>query len=121
MKLHSVLCWKEGKYILAYNVRSDKPRFPSPSYSTTVYQYLTDSYSTLFFDYIIALYPILMTILVYALIELYDHNCKIIYLSYPFKKPLLQWKVEPKALGAIKAWVSALTLLICVIKITYNL
>ena len=41
---------------------------------------------TLFFDYIIALYPILMTIFVYALIELYDCNCKIIIiLSYPLQ------------------------------------
>ena len=42
---------------------------------------------TLLFDYIIALYPILMTILVYALIEFHDRNCKIIIcLSYPLKK-----------------------------------
>ena len=43
--------------------------------------------NTLFFDYIIALYPILMTILVYALIELHDHNCKIVViLSLPLRK-----------------------------------
>ena len=42
---------------------------------------------TLFFDYIVALYPILLTILVYALIELHDHNCKIIaILSIPIHK-----------------------------------
>ena len=42
---------------------------------------------TLFFDYIVALYPILMTMLVYALIELHDHNCRIvIVLSLPLQK-----------------------------------
>ena len=42
---------------------------------------------TLFFDYITALYPILITMLVYALIELYDHNFKIvIVLSLPLRK-----------------------------------
>ena len=33
---------------------------------------------TLFFDYIIALYPILLTIMLFTLIELHDHNCKIV-------------------------------------------
>ena len=43
--------------------------------------------NTLFFDYIIALYPILITILVYALIELHDRNCKVvIVLSMPLRK-----------------------------------
>ena len=43
--------------------------------------------NTLFFDYIVALYPILMTMLVYALIKLYDHNFKIvIVLSLPLQK-----------------------------------
>ena len=41
---------------------------------------------TLFFDYIIALYPILITVLVYALIELHDHNYKIVViLSLPLR------------------------------------
>ena len=43
--------------------------------------------NTLFFDYILALYPILMTIVVYTLIELHDCNCKIIVvLSLPIRK-----------------------------------
>ena len=42
---------------------------------------------TLIFDYIIALYPILLTIVVYALIEVHDHNCRIVViLSFPLRK-----------------------------------
>ena len=43
--------------------------------------------NSLFFDYIIALYPILITVLVYVLIELHDHNCKVVtILSMPLRK-----------------------------------
>ena len=42
---------------------------------------------TLFFDYIIALYPILITVLVYALIEFHDRNCDVITIvSLPLQK-----------------------------------
>ena len=42
---------------------------------------------TLFFDYITALYPIFITLLVYALIKLHDHNCRIVViLSLPLRK-----------------------------------
>ena len=42
---------------------------------------------TLFIDYIIAMYPILLTIIVYALIELHDHNCRVIaILSIPIRQ-----------------------------------
>ena len=41
---------------------------------------------TLLFDYIIAVYPILVTVVIYVAIELYDRNCRIIVLvSYPFR------------------------------------
>ena len=43
--------------------------------------------NTLFFDYIIALYPIFITVCVYALIELHDRNCKVIaFVSLPLRK-----------------------------------
>ena len=56
---------------------------------------------TLFFDYILALSPILMTILVYTLLELHDHNWRIIkILSLPLRKLLnhncLQGRWHPK-------------------------
>ena len=42
---------------------------------------------TLFFDYIIALYPILITVLLCALIELHDHNCKVVVIaSIPLRR-----------------------------------
>ena len=42
---------------------------------------------TLFFDYIIALYPILLTIMLFTLIQLHDHNCKIVaMLSQPLQR-----------------------------------
>ena len=42
--------------------------------------------NTFFFDYIIALYPILMTVLLYILIKLHDRNCKIVViLSLPIR------------------------------------
>ena len=41
---------------------------------------------TLLFDYIIAVYPILVTAVIYVAIELYDRNCRvIILLSSPFR------------------------------------
>ena len=55
--------------------------------------------NTLFFDYIIALYPILMTLLVYALIELHDRNYKIIVVvSLPVRKlyHYFQGRWDPK-------------------------
>ena len=39
---------------------------------------------TLFFDYIIALYPILMTVVVYVWIELHDHGCQVIVILSRF-------------------------------------
>ena len=43
--------------------------------------------NTLIIDYITALYPILMTILVYALIELHAHNCRVVaIMSMPLQK-----------------------------------
>ena len=42
---------------------------------------------TLFFDYIVALYPILITVVVYLFIELHDHGCRvIIILSHPLRR-----------------------------------
>ena len=44
------------------------------------------SVHTLLFDYIIAVYPIIVTIVIYAAIELYDRNCRIVVLlSSPFR------------------------------------
>ena len=41
----------------------------------------------LFFDYIIALYPILMTVVVYVLIELHDRDCRVVViLSTPLRR-----------------------------------
>ena len=44
------------------------------------------SINILLFDYIIALYPIVLTVFVYAGIELHDRNCRIVaYLTIPAK------------------------------------
>ena len=42
---------------------------------------------TLFFDYIVALYPVLITVVLYLLIELHDHDCcVIVVLSLPLRR-----------------------------------
>ena len=54
---------------------------------------------TLFFDYITALYPIFITMFMYALIELYDRNCRaVVILSTPLRKiyGYLQGRCDPK-------------------------
>ena len=44
------------------------------------------SVHTLLFDYIIAVYPIIVTVIIYVAIKLYDRNCRIVVLlSSPFR------------------------------------
>ena len=89
-----MLCWKKCDYCLNNHVRYVESRLPSPSYSTTVHQLLTKSNC---FDYIIALYPILITVFIYALIEMHDRNYKIIVgLSLPLRKLHCHDKWDPK-------------------------
>ena len=72
---------KESNSSLNHSLRCIKPRFLLSSYSTTLHQLLTKSNWYPFFDYITALYPILLTILVYALIELHARNCRVVAIA----------------------------------------
>ena len=40
----------------------------------------------LYFDYITALYPILMTVIAFILIEHHDNNCKLVLFSFPIRE-----------------------------------